>query len=91
MSGNVWSCADYEILRVEQKNDYTEYKVTLQRLPESNYAQYTVYNIQANEADENNVIQFPSNLAIDNFLANAIPSVNTYLVAIDAESFTTIS
>lgn len=91
MSGNVWSCANYEILRVEQKNDYTEYKVTLQRLPKSSHAQYTVYNIPSNEADDSNVIQFPSNLALDSFLANAIPSVNTYLVAIDAESFTTIS
>jgi hypothetical protein len=91
MSGNVWSCADYEILRVEQKNDYTEYKVTLQRLPKSSYAQYTVYNLPSNEADDNNVIQFPANLAIDSFLANVVPSVNTYLVAIDAVSFTTIS
>ena len=91
MSGNVWSCTDYEILRVEQKNDYTEYKVTLQRLPESSYSQYTLYNLPANEADENDVIQFPSNLSVDSFLANVIPRVNTYLVAIDAESFTTIS
>ena len=91
MSGNVWSCADYEILRVEQKNDYTEYKVTLQRLPESNYSQYTVYNIPSNEADDSNVIQFPSNLSMDSFLTNAIPSVNTFITMIDAESFTTIS
>ena len=91
MSGNVWSCADYEILRVEQKNDYTEYKVTLQRLPESNYAQYTVYEVPINQADENNIIHFPANLTLDSFVANVVPSVNTYIAVIDAVSYTNIS
>ena len=91
MSGNVWSCADYEILRVEQKNDNSEYKVTIQRLPESSYNQYTVYNILAGEVDEDGTIKFPSNLALSDFLANVVPSVNTYITTLDAESYTNIS
>jgi hypothetical protein len=91
MSGNVWSCADYEILRVEQKSDNTEYKVTLQRLPESSYPQYTVINMLSNEVDEDGIIKFPHSLALSDFLANVIPSVNAAIAADDAESFTNLS
>lgn len=92
MAANIWSCATYEIYTVEQKNDATEYKVTLQRLPASNYLEKTYYLLPANEVDESSgLIKFPSNLSQSNFLANVIPSVNSYITAIDAESFTPIS
>lgn len=82
---NLWSCTDYEILKVEEKNDKTEYKVTFQRLPTSTYSQYTIQYFLANEADESNVINFPSNLSVNDFIANAIPKVNSYIVDLDAE------
>lgn len=91
MSGNVWSCANYEILRVEKKNDNSEYKVTIQRLPESSYAQYTVYNVLTSEVDEDGIIKFPANLALSDFIANVVPSVNTYITALDADSYTNLS
>ena len=41
--------------------------------------------------DESGVTKFPSGLSLTNFLANVIPDVNTYITAIDAESYTTLT
>jgi|MDTB01.3.fsa_nt_gb hypothetical protein len=92
MAANIWSCSTYEIYTVEQKSDATEYKVTLQRLPASNYLEKTYYFLPANEPDDSSgLIKFPSNLSRNDFLANVLPSVNSYITALDAESFTTIT
>ena len=91
MADNLWSCANYEIYKVEQKNDNTEYKVTFQRLPESSYKNPTIFNVLTNEATGSEETDFPRNLSLNNFLANVIPSINTYITAIDAESYTTLT
>jgi hypothetical protein len=92
MAANIWSCSAYEIYTVEQKSDATEYKVTLQRLPASKYLEKTYYSLPTNEVDESSgLIKFPSNLSQSAFLANVLPSVNSYITAIDAESFTTLT
>ncbi len=88
---NVWSCADYEILKVEQSADQEQYRITIQRLPQNTYPDYTVYNFSANEADENNEILFPANLALNDLIANAIPSVNSFIASVTATSYTIIS
>ena len=41
--------------------------------------------------DETAENKFPSGLSLNNFLANVIPDVNTYITAIDAESYTTLT
>ena len=91
MGANVWYCENYEIFRVEERDDKSDYRVMIQRLPESVYKEKTIYSINTSSVDENGVNKFPSGLSLNNFLANVIPSVNTYITAIDAESYTTLT
>ena len=91
MGANVWYCENYEIFRVEERDNNLEYRVTIQRLPESVYKEKTIYSIATNDVDESGVTKFPSGLSLNNFLANVIPNVNTYITAIDAESYTTLT
>ncbi len=91
MGANVWYCDNYEIFKVEERDNNLEYRVTIQRLPESVYKEKTTYFIATNDVDESGVTKFPSGLSLNNFLANVIPNVNTYITAIDAESYTTVT
>ena len=77
MGANVWYCDNYEIFKVEERDNNLEYRVTIQRLPESVYKEKTTYFIATNDVDES--------------LANVIPNVNTYITAIDAESYTILT
>ena len=91
MGTNVWSCENYEIFRVEERDDNSDYRVMIQRLPESVYKEKTIYSIATSDVDDSGVTKFPSGLSLNNFLANVIPNVNTYITAIDAESYTTLT
>ena len=91
MGANVWYCNNYEIFKVEERDNNLEYRVTIQRLPESVYKEKTIYSIATSDVDESGVTKFPSGLSLNNFLANVIPNVNTYITAIDAESYTTLT
>ena len=91
MGANVWYCENYEIFRVEERDNNLEYRVTIQRLTESVYKEKTIYSIATSDVDESGVTKFPSGLSLTNFLANVIPDVNTYITAIDAESYTTLT
>ncbi len=69
MGANVWYCENYEIFRVEERDNNLEYRVTIQRLPESVYKEKTIYSIATSDVDENGVTKFPSGLSLNNFLA----------------------
>jgi hypothetical protein len=86
---NAWTGTNYVILEVSENinPDNPEYRVKIQRLPEINYIEPTYWIKGADEPNEDNLIQFPSNLNLGNFLTNALPQINTFLVSMDAKSY----
>ena len=86
---NVFDSASYAINEVNNHHiggdDF--YQVIFQRYPVDTYPDKTYHLLQMNTViDSDSEIKFPSGLAKADFLANALPKVNAYIVAIDAST-----
>jgi len=90
---DVWAGDDYIVSKV---SEYTEdgnnyYSVEVQRLPESTYTQPTSMQfaqLNANNDESTYSVKFPAGLDKANFLANALPMINSAFTADDAISYT---
>ena len=83
---DVWTSDKYNIQKVsEYTSDGTViYSCEIQRLQEDTYSHLTTVEFPQNLG------KFPANLSKENFLANALPEINTAFEADDAISYTTI-
>ena len=79
---NVWVGTDYYINMVANKTEESVdyYQVDFQRLPESTYPLPSQWDVQKTDPS------FPSGLAKEHFLANALPKINAAIVVWDAAS-----